>query len=81
MSFFIENNLLYNQEYNTIRTYVGVGPFTRQLGDKYPGNVGGYLGYKIIKKYILSHKNVNFRDLLEDLDSNKILNSSNFNFM
>ena len=81
MSFFIENNLLYNQEYNTIRTYVGVGPFTRQLGDNYPGNVGGYLGYKIIKKYILSHKNVNFRDLLEDLDSNKILNSSNFNFM
>ena len=65
---------------NTIRTYVGVGPFTRQLGEGYPGNVGGYLGYKIIKKYVLSNS-VNFRDLLEDFDSNKIFNSSNFNFM
>ena len=79
-SFFVENDLLYNQECNTIRTYVGVGPFTRQLGEGYPGNVGGYLGYKIIKKYVLSNS-VNFRDLLEDFDSNKIFNSSNFNFM
>lgn len=51
-NFFIQNDLLYQSDPFLIRDYINDGPKTAPLGESSPGNIGQFVGWQIVKKYL-----------------------------
>lgn len=51
-SFFVQNDMLYKNDPNFTRDYMTDGPSTQALGDKSPGNIGQFVGWQIVKKWM-----------------------------
>jgi hypothetical protein len=69
-NFFIHQNLLYNKEAHSITPYVTDGPFAVGLESpsnpvkNTPGNVGSWLGYRIVSSYMANHPKTTLPELL-----------------
>ncbi len=84
-NFFIHQNLLYNKESHNIMPYVNEGPFAKGLeaptdSVKYsPGNIGSWLGYKIVSAYAARHPEVSLEQLLnQEIDPAKLLDEAKY---
>lgn len=75
---FIERELLYERSHFVTGKYVNERPKTPEIGDKCPGRVGQYLGWKIVKRYMENNPDVTLQELMEDTDAVKIFNKSKF---
>ncbi len=64
-SFFVQNNLLYNSDANLTRDYMNDGPNTPALGEASPGNIGQFVGWQIVKKWMEKQKNLSLPDLMK----------------
>lgn len=70
-NFFIHQNLLYTKEPGSTMPYVTDGPFARGLepptgGEKMtPGNIGTWMGYRIVDAYMQQHKEMSLKQLLD----------------
>lgn len=64
-SFFIQNDLLYKSDPQLVREYVTEGPFTNAFGKESPGNIGQFLGWQIVKKWMKKNAAVNFDALMK----------------
>ncbi len=70
-NYFIQQNLLYNKEERVVMPYVVDGPFAKGIGaatdpgHPSPGNVGTWLGYKIVSAYMAQYPDKTLKDLLE----------------
>ena len=51
-NFFIGNNLLYVNDPLQIRDYTNDAPRTETLGPDSPGNIGLFVGWQIVKKWM-----------------------------
>ena len=51
-NYFIENNLLYINDPSQIRDYTNDAPKTEALGPNSPGNIGLFIGWQIVKKWM-----------------------------
>ncbi len=51
-NYFIENNLLYINDPVQIRDYTNDAPRTEALGQASPGNIGLFVGWQIVKKWM-----------------------------
>jgi hypothetical protein len=51
-SFFVQNDLLFSNDPNTVRDYLTDAPNTASLGDASPGNIGQYVGRQIVGKWM-----------------------------
>lgn len=51
-SFFLQNDLLYGTDPNLTRDYMNDGPNTQAFGDASPGNIGQFVGWQIVKKWM-----------------------------
>jgi hypothetical protein len=51
-NFFLQNNMLFSNEPALIRNFLGDAPATQEFGDEAPGNVGAFIGWQIVKKYM-----------------------------
>jgi hypothetical protein len=83
--FFVNNNLLYNKEALSRFSYIKDGPFAQgmeSVADTVkvsPGNVGTYLGYKIVAAYMERFPNVTLGDLLaQHSDAARFLDSARY---
>lgn len=69
-NFFVQQNLLYNKEERVIGSYVTEGPFAKGLGTPEdeghptPGNIGTWLGYRIVASYMGNNNKVTLPELL-----------------
>jgi hypothetical protein len=69
-NFFIQQNLLYNKEPLLIMPYVNDGPYAKgleapdDLVKKTPGNIGSWLGYRIICAYLEQYPKTTLAELL-----------------
>jgi hypothetical protein len=79
-NFFIQNQLLYNKEAQNIMPYVTDGPFARGLEPvsnvqkNTPGNIGTWLGYKIVSAYMAQNAKTTLGELLNlNLESTSFL--------
>lgn len=54
-SLFVQNNLLQMTDYNMQKNYISEGPKTQELGEDSPGNIGSFVGWQIVKKYMANH--------------------------
>lgn len=63
-SMFIQNDLLFQTGPQYTRDYVNDGPSTQTLGEGSPGNIGQFVGWQIVKKWVNKNKNVQLKDLM-----------------
>jgi gliding motility-associated lipoprotein GldB len=78
--YFLEENLLYETDYQKIQTYLNEAPFTPQLGEKNESapKLGVWTGWQIVKQYMDKHPEVTLPKLMVDNDAQKILNESKY---
>ena len=51
-NFLLEQNVLYNHDPEIIKNYMSDAPTTQNMPALAPGNIGSFVGWQIIKKYI-----------------------------
>jgi len=44
--------LLQVTDKNILKNYIDEGPKTQELGEGAPGNIGSFVGWQVVKKYI-----------------------------
>jgi gliding motility-associated lipoprotein GldB len=78
--YFLENELLYQTDYQKIQTYLTDGPFTPQLGEKRSSapKLGVWIGWQIVRKYMAENPKVTLQQLMNETDAQKILTLSKY---
>jgi hypothetical protein len=77
-SFFITNKLLYEKNELKKQKYIGERPFTVEIGNKVPGGIGKWLGWRIVSKYMEENPKVTLQDLMKNGNSGQILQESGY---
>ena len=79
-AFFIENNLLFETDFQKIQMYVSEAPFTPGLGDKNESapKLAIWTGWQIVRKYMKENPDVTLQELMSDQDAQKILSSAKY---
>jgi hypothetical protein len=62
--YFLQNTDLYTIDPDILKNYVGEGPKTLGMPDVSPGNIGAWVGWQIVKKYIQGHSGLQPVDLM-----------------
>jgi gliding motility-associated lipoprotein GldB len=75
---FIEHQLLYETNYLIKKRYLSNRPFTAEIGPKCPGNIGGWLGWEIIKQYMQRNPKTSLAELMQDTDAQKLFTASKY---
>jgi hypothetical protein len=76
-NFFTQNNLLYETDPQKIKSFVGDGPKTPELGDASPGYIALFTGRQIVRAYMAEHPDTSPQQLLS-LDARTILTESKY---
>lgn len=63
-NYFVKNGLVYNNDPSQIKNYVGDSPNTPEFGDGAPGNIGLFIGWQIVKKYMSENTKGSLTDLM-----------------
>lgn len=79
-AYFLDEDLLYEQDYNKIQKYLGKAPFTPGLGEKNESapKLAVWTGWQIIRAYMKKHPEVALQALMAGTDAQKILNESKY---
>ncbi|MDB5112667.1 MAG: gldB [Mucilaginibacter sp.] len=79
-SYFLEQNLLYETDYQRIQMYLTEAPFTPGVGEKNESapKLGVWTGWQIVKQYMDKHPKITLPQLMADDDAQKILNESKY---
>lgn len=75
--FFIEKELLYGSNFQENKKYLTAGPTTAGMPPDSPGNIGTWLGWQIVNKYMESHPEVTM-DALMAMDAQELLAQSKY---
>lgn len=80
-AYFVENKLLYSTKARDKKRFIDTAPFTK-FGMKYdnqsPGRIGQWLGWQIVKKYMNKNPKKTIEDLINEKNSQSLLNSSSY---
>ena len=77
-AYFVEQKLLYSNDYTEIMKYTGDGPFTAAFNKESPSRVGNWIGWQIVRAYMNKNKEVSVAELMEENDAQKILQKSKY---
>ena len=76
--YFLKNDLLFSRDPGTIRDFIGIGPYCTAISEQLPANIGYYIGYKIVSKWMSKKKGVeNLKELLQK-DNLNLFNDSGY---
>lgn len=76
-NFFISNQLLLSKDPGQIKSYISEGPKTVELGEGSPGNIGLFVGWQIVKKFMNNKAEMDLSTLLQT-DPRKIFEESKY---
>ena len=65
---FIQNNYLQSIDKNIIKNFIGESPKTIELGEASPGNIGSFVGWQIVKKYMIKKPETSLQHLMKLTD-------------
>lgn len=79
-SYFMQNDLLFETDFQKIQMYVSEAPFTPGLGEKNESapKLGIWTGWQIVRKYMDEHPDITLQQLMEDQDAQKILSVAKY---
>ncbi|MEL7119322.1 MAG: hypothetical protein AAFO07_07775 [Bacteroidota bacterium] len=77
-NFFIDQDLLYSVDAQKFRKYVSYSPNSPGMPDEAPGRTANWLGYMMIKQFMLRNPNTSFLDLIALDDAQQILERSKY---
>jgi len=79
-AYFMENNLLFETDFQKIQMYLTEAPFTPGLGEKNESapKLGVWIGWQMVKKYMSENPDVTLQQLMTDQDAQKILTSAKY---
>jgi hypothetical protein len=63
-SYIMKNENLYSIEPTTIQNYLGEAPSTQGLPDAAPGNIGQWIGWRIVENYASRHSDLKLQQVL-----------------
>ncbi|MBT1704363.1 gliding motility lipoprotein GldB [Chryseosolibacter indicus] len=75
---FIQDKVLYSTSMIEKRNYLGERPATIQVGEKCPGRIGQWVGWRIVQQYMQKHPEITLPQLMSDSDAQKIFKESNY---
>ncbi len=77
-AFMIENELLYSSNSNTLRKFFTDGPFTNGFSQDSPARIGEWLGWQIVRAYMMKNQNVTLEELFAIEDAQEVLAKSGY---
>lgn len=75
---FIESQVLFSTNKKVKQDYLGERPVTVQVGEKCPGRIGQWVGWRIINKYAETHPDIKLPELMAIDDAQKIFKESKY---
>ncbi|MCS6917164.1 MAG: hypothetical protein RMK52_06515 [Chitinophagales bacterium] len=76
--FFLDRDLLYEQDILEYFKYVTDGPNTSGMPPEAPGNVGTWVGWRIVTEYMKKNASVTLSQLMHETDAQKILDGASY---
>jgi hypothetical protein len=75
---FIESKVLYETSYVVKKDYLGERPITVQVGEKCPGRIGQWVGWRIVSSYMKSHAEKTLPQLMATEDAQQLFKESRY---
>jgi hypothetical protein len=76
-NYFIKNGLVFNNDPSLIKNYIGESPNTPEFGEAAPGNIGLFVGWQIVKKFMEKNASMPLTSLMQT-DAKKIFEESRY---
>jgi hypothetical protein len=64
-NFFLQGTDLFTLDPDIIKNYIGEGPKTLGMPDGSPGNIGAWVGWQIVKKYVSDHSGLTPTEVMQ----------------
>jgi hypothetical protein len=77
-NFFIKDNLLYETNWQRVIRYVSDGPNSTGMPPESPGDIGAWLGYRIVKAYMEQNPGKTMQELFAFGNAQQILQQSKY---
>lgn len=77
-NFFITKGLLYETSPNKVHRYVYDGPNSAGMPAESPGNIGSWLGYRIVATYAAKHPELGLEQVMQLNDAQRMLQESRY---
>tara|TARA_R110002050_G_scaffold11122_2_gene37838 strand:- start:40329 stop:41351 length:1023 start_codon:yes stop_codon:yes gene_type:complete len=74
----IESEVLYSTDVRVLRSYTGQGPFSPGFPKESPAQIGYWVGWQIIRKYMDTHPKTTIQELMKMEDAQLILRKSKY---
>jgi hypothetical protein len=75
---FIEDQVLFSTSQELKRDYLGERPVTIQVGEKCPGRIGQWVGWRIVNQYSETHGDISLPKIMEFDNAQKLFKESNY---
>ncbi len=72
----IDQKNLFSTDIQLIRKYMNESPFTAPISQDSPGRLGTWIGWRIVESYMNNNKNVGLKNLIDESNSQLILEKS-----
>ena len=74
----IEEKALYSSDMNVVRGLTGPGPFTQGFPKESPAQIGYWVGWQIVRKFMDENPDVSIEELMTLGDAQSILQKSKY---
>jgi len=74
----VENEVLYSTSYQIKQKYIAERPKTLEVGEKCPGRIGTWVGWRIIDAYAERHPEMTLAAIMDMPDAEKIFKESKY---
>ncbi len=74
----IDKKDLFSSDQHLIGKYLNDAPFTAPISQQSPGRLGTWIGWQIVNSYMKKNEKVGLRDLMDQNNSQKILEESGY---
>lgn len=75
---FIESQVLFSTSHVVKKDYLGERPVTIQVGEKCPGRIGQWVGWRIVNSYMAAHPDVDLPALMKTADAQMLFRQSKY---
>jgi len=76
--FFVKRKLFFETNNMEVTRFIGERPKVNEIGQKCPGRIGRYLGWKIVRAYAQQHPELSMKEILANTDANQIFTESKY---